>query len=86
MAQAETEEAAMPKAKTTQGRIEPGERLIAYVKVGRLKRALPHRTAQELGVEIDAGTPVTMSIPDCGKLLLGIGKELAYAVSYPIND
>jgi len=76
----------MAKATTAPGRIEPGERLIAYVQVGRLKRALPHRTAQDLGVEIDSATPPTMSIPACGKLLLGIGKELAYSVAYPIND
>lgn len=76
----------MQKIKAPPGRVKEGDRLIAYVQVGRLKRALVHRSAQGLGVEIDANTPPTMSIPACGKLLLGIGKELSYTVAYPVND
>jgi len=75
----------MAKAKTASGRIKGGERVIPYLQINRLKRALPHRMAQELGVHIDAATPATLSIPACGKLL-GIGKALAYAVAYPVND
>jgi len=75
----------MAKAKTAPGRIKGGERIIPYLQCKRIKRALPHRMAQELGVEIDAATPLTISIPACGKLL-GVGKALAYAIAYPVND
>lgn len=75
----------MGKTKTVPTRIEGGERLIPYVSVGRLKRALPHRMAEELGMEINAKIPLTLSIPECGKLFLNIGKQLSYAVSYPVN-
>jgi hypothetical protein len=64
---------------------EEGQRLIPYVRTGRLKRGLPRRMALELGLEIDPATPLTLSIPQCGKLL-GIGKQLAYAVAYAVNE
>jgi hypothetical protein len=76
----------MKTGKTAPRGVQEGERIIPYMPVGRLKRALPHRLARDLGIAIDAATPVTMSIPEAGKRFLGIGKELAYAVSYPVTS
>ena len=75
----------MINAKTAPGSIKGGERLIPFLQIKRKKRALPHLMAQGLGLEIDPAIPLTTSIPFCGKLL-GIGKALAYSVSYQVND
>jgi len=76
-------------AKAKQG-AEAGSRLIPYLQVGRLKRALPRIIEQELagvaGTPIGAETPWTMSIPDAGKRYFGLGRALSYEVSYPVTN
>ena len=69
---------------------EEGQRLIPYIQVGRLKRALPRLVERELAggvVEaIDAATPWTMSIPDCGKAYFGFGRQKSYEVAYLVTN
>ena len=78
----------MAKAKTRG--TEGGKRLIPYVQVGRLKRALPRLIEQQLageaGAAIDAATPWTMSVPDAGKAYFGLGRQMSYAVAYEVTS
>jgi hypothetical protein len=76
-------------AKETNTAAKAGDRLIPYLQVGRLKKALPHLIEQKLAGEadlrIDTATPWTMSIPAAGRRYFGLGKALSYQVSYPVN-
>ena len=78
----------MTKAKAQ--RAEEGKRLIPYIRVGRLKRALPRLIEQQLageaGAAIDAATPWTMSIPDAGRAYYGLGRQMSYSVAYEVTS
>jgi hypothetical protein len=69
---------------------ETGRRLIPFIRVGRLKRALPRLIEQQLAGEaaaaIDAATPWTMSIPDAGKEYFGLGRQMSYSVAYEVTS
>jgi len=77
-------------AKTRKQGAEAGKRLIPYIQVGRLKRALPRLIEKELAGEAeaqtDATTPWTMSIPDAGRAYYGLGRQMSYEVSYPVTS
>jgi hypothetical protein len=77
-------------AKASKQGVEAGKRLIPYLQVGRLKRALPRLIEKELAGEaearIDETTPWTMSVPEAGKAYFGLGRQLSYAVAYEVTS
>jgi len=68
---------------------ERAKRLIPFIRVGRLKRALPRLIERQLAGgagEVGAATPFTMSIPDCGRTYFGLGRQKSYEVSYEVTS
>jgi hypothetical protein len=65
---------------------ERTDRLIPFIRVGRLKRALPRLIEKQLagGAEVGTATPFTMSIPDCGRAYFGLGRQKSYEVAYEV--
>jgi hypothetical protein len=63
---------------------DEADKLIPYLKAGRLKKAIPSLIEKKLGIEART-TAATMSIPAAGRLYYDLGRALSYAVAYPIN-
>jgi hypothetical protein len=67
---------------------QQGKRLIPFIRVGRLKRALPRLIEQELAGEAGTATdtPWSMSIPDAGRRYFGLGRQMSYSVAYEVTS
>jgi hypothetical protein len=67
---------------------EEGKHLIPFIRVGRLKRALPRLIEKQLAGEAGAATdtPWSMSIPDAGRRYYGLGRQMSYSVAYEVTS
>src|SRR5262249_5561204 len=65
---------------------ERADRLIPFIRVGRLKRALPRLIEKQLagGAEVGTATPFDMRIPECGREYFGLGRQKSYEVAYEV--
>jgi hypothetical protein len=64
-------------------------KLIPYLQVGRLKKALPHLIERNLAGEaappIDPTKVKTCSVPEAGRRYFGLGKASSYEHAYEIK-